>query len=266
MKVLLTGARGNLGSALQRLGLAHTWFNIDRGGWSGYQALVKEAKVIIHAASDLLTPIWQSPTQVMESNQTTTLWLLEELANNPGRRLVFISSCAVYGRSELTTEEITPTPISINGVTKLLNEEVIREFCTHHRLNYQIFRLFNTYGGSDQFSILSHLQRSLKTKQPFTLNNEGMAQRDFIHVDDIARVILELIEKPIKYPIINIGTGSATRIRDVVEAFKKKHPNLKLASGQRPEIEYSRADIAKLRAILPDFRFRAVLDFVRLEL
>jgi len=92
--------------------------------------------------------------------------------------------------------------------------------------------------------------------------NDGVSQRDFIHVEDIAKAILTLIDQPIRYPIMNIGSGNTVRIRDIVEHFKKKNPGLKVTHDQRQEAEYSRADITKLRQFLPDYKFHQVLDFI----
>ncbi len=263
MKIVITGAKGNLGTTLKRLGSTHDWISIDQGDWNSLDRDLKNANVVIHTASDLLTPAWKDPQGVMDSNLMTTVRLLQSLQNSPQCRLVFTSSCAVYGRSEVTREDVEPAPISTNGVTKLLNEALIREFCTYHGITFQIFRLFNTYGGNDRFSIVHRLQESLDAKRPFTLNNDGISQRDFLHVEDAAQVILKLIEMPVHYPVMNIGSGEATRIRDIVTEFRKGHPKLEIATSSRPEAEYSRADIQRLREFLPSYSFRSVLDFVR---
>lgn len=267
MKILLTGDRGNLGAALQREGAQHQWIGLGRDQWGELPSLLTRANVVIHAASDLVTPVGADPRRVMDSNLNSTIWLLEELARHPVDRLIFISSCAVYGRNEITQEEVAPTPISINGITKLLNEEIIKEFCRAHRLPYQILRVFNTFGGNDKFSMLSRLTRAVEGGGSFTMLNKGVSQRDFIHVDDIAQVVLAVLAVPPREKIINIGTGEATRIRDVVAAFKEKYPAINVIDGgEAPEIEYSRADTTKLRRILPDYEFRDVLDFIKHEL
>lgn len=267
MSILLTGDRGNLGAALQRQGTDHHWIGLGRDQWDELPSLLAKATVVIHAASDLVTPVGTDPRRVMDSNLNSTIWLLEELARHPVDRLVFISSCAVYGRSEITQEEVTPTPISINGITKLLNEEIIKEFCKAHKLPYQILRVFNTFGGNDKFSMLSRLTRAVQEGGSFTMFNKGVSQRDFIHVDDIAQAVLAVLAAAPKEKIINVGTGEATRIRDVVAVFKEKYPTLDIVDGgEAPEIEYSRADTAKLRRILPDYKFRDVLEFIRREL
>lgn len=257
--LILTGARGNLGTALQTLGKNHIWIGINRAEW---KKLPKSGiDVVIHAASDLLTPVWKAPSSLIDSNLMSTVRLLENFPR--GARLVFISSCAVYGRGEVTKEETDPTPISMNGITKYLNEVMIRDYCKQHQIDYQILRVFNTFGGNDRFSIVNQLQRALEAGRPFTLFNDGISQRDYIHVDDVARIVSTLVEKPIQFRTMNIGSGEATRTRDIVDAFRKKHPSLEVASSVREEAEYSRADISKLNETLPGLSFQPILDYIR---
>lgn len=264
MKILLTGARGNLGSSLQRQGGSHhQFFSIDREDWTGLERKVDQADLILHAASDLVTPFAKDPEKVIDSNVLTTVRLLKAWEKNPSARFVFISSCAVYGRSEITREDVEPTPLSINGISKLLNEKMIGEFAPSIKGEAQIFRIFNTFGGSDQFSIIHHLSKSVENRKPFTLFNNGVSQRDFIHVDDVASIVLKLIEKPVAHKVLNIGSGEAVKIKDIVEEFRKKNPKLETVNAAREEAEYSRADISRLQSLLPDFRFRSVLDFLR---
>ncbi|HSX41744.1 MAG TPA: SDR family oxidoreductase [Candidatus Saccharimonadales bacterium] len=266
MKILLTGSKGNLGQALIRQGKNHRFVGIDRGDWDELARSMRGVQAVIHAASDLVTPPRQDPRGVIDSNLMTSLHLLDQLVKRPTIRFVFISSCAVYGQSAVTHEEVAPAPISINGITKLLNEELIREFCQDRGIEFQIFRVFNTFGGQDRFSIISHLRRSVEEKRPFKMFNGGVSQRDFVHVDDIAAVLLTLLDRPVKQAILNIGSGETVRVSDVVEAFQKKNPDLEIIRDTRQETEYSRADISKLRKILPKYEFRRVLDFVRDEL
>lgn len=262
MSILITGLAGNLGQAIKRQ--ADMPVNgIDRGGWSELRSSLKDAEVVIHAASDLKTSIAEDPEKVFDSNLMSTVRLLETMKEQGSKaRLFFMSSCAVYGYSGITREDVAPAPISINGITKLLNERFIVEFCERHGISYTILRLFNLFGGQDHFSMLFHLQESLKQKKPFVLFNGGLSQRDFIHVDDAAKVIVQMVSKPQVSGIYNLGSGNATRVIDVVNAFKQKHPGLELVSRERVEAEYSRADISKLamQIVLPDFQ--DVLEFI----
>src|SRR5688572_25935209 len=86
-------------------------------------------------------------------------------------RFGLVGSCAVYGDSLDTSEDSPRSPVSLNGVTKLLNELAVESFSESHSIDLQIYRVFNTYGGSDRFSVLSHLRRAVDEDVPFVLNN-----------------------------------------------------------------------------------------------
>jgi UDP-glucose 4-epimerase len=178
-------------------------------------------------------------------------------------RFIFISSCAVYGHSEITKEDVQPAPISLNGIAKLWNERLIAEYCGHHGIDYTIVRAFNTFGGRDRFSIIHRLLQSLESKTPFVLYNKGLSQRDFVHVDDVAAIILKLVQKPTREKILNLGSGEAVKIKDIVNEFRRLHPQLEVVHQIRDEAEYSRANISRLREVVPDYEFRGVLDFIR---
>lgn len=263
MKILVTGAKGNLGTALAAAGKGHEFIAVDREEFGRIEDLLPGAEAVVHAASDLLTPVGGHPRAVLESNLMSTVRLLEALGGRPGVPLFFISSCAVYGRSQVTGEDTVPAPISVNGITKLLNEQVISEFAALHRLECWILRPFNLFGGRDHFSILARLERTAREGGTFAMNNGGVSQRDFIHVDDAARAVLRMVERRPEHRVVNIGSGRAVRIADIVGEFARKHPGLKVVSGERDEAEYSRGDVRRLREIMPDFSARDVLDFVR---
>lgn len=266
MKILLTGAEGNLGRSLQNQGKDHQFYAFGRGNWKDLGPKLKEADVVIHAASDLLTPVWKDVQGVMASNLGSTVTLLHAMLEKPTAKLIFVSSCAVYGRSQVTDEATPPAPLSLNGVTKLLNEQMIAQFCEHHKIPYLILRLFNLFGGNDRFSIISHLKNSLSSGAEFKLANGGVSQRDFIHVDDAAAIILKLAQKFPAERTVNVGSGETTRILDIVEAFKAKHPALKIKNVERDEAEYSRADLNRLTKTIGPFQFRKVLDHIQNEI
>jgi UDP-glucose 4-epimerase len=157
--------------------------------------------------------------------------------------LIFISTCAVYGNSISTQENSSCSPTSINGIGKLLNERVIETFCKKNNIKFQILRVFNTYGGNDNFSILSHIKKSLEMKIPFNLNNNGIAQRDFIHISDVVSITCKIIDQKIMSPYLNIGTGETTKIALIIDIISKFFTNMVISDTQMEEAEYSRANI-----------------------
>jgi len=160
-----------------------------------------------------------------------------------------------------TAEVSECSPVSMNGIVKLLNEKIIEEYCLAHDIKYEILRVFNLYGGRDQFSILNYMKKSLQSNQPFILNNNGIAQRDFIHVADVAGIILSILNNGMPYTHLNVGTGSATKISFLVDWVKHRHPHFQLCHRQLDELEYSRADVSRLSAFIK-WEFLRIEDYL----
>jgi UDP-glucose 4-epimerase len=261
MNILLTGAEGNFGSAFQQQANKNSNVNVipvGRSDWPNIHEKLASCDVVVHAASDLRTSASVAPSRLLDSNIMSTATLLEAARQQRVKRLLFLSSCAVYGEDMRTAEDSLCCPITINGISKHLNEKLVAEFCSANRIEYQILRIFNSYGGDDRFSIFSKLKRALQTNTPFTLNNDGRMQRDFIHVADVASVVLNLTATKIAHTHLNIGTGIASKISTLVEMVAAQFPQLVVQRGLTQEAEYSRADITRLREFWTG-------DFIRVE-
>ena len=261
MNILLTGAEGNFGSEFQQQANKNSNVNVipvGRGDWPHVHENLASADVVVHAASDLRTSASVAPSRLLDSNVMSTAILLEASRQQRVKRLVFLSSCAVYGEDMRTNEDSLCCPMTINGISKHLNEKLVAEFCSANGMEYQILRVFNSYGGDDRFSIFSKLKRALQTNTPFTLNNDGRMQRDFIHVADVASVVLNLSATRIAHTHLNIGTGIATKISMLVDRVTEQFPQLMVQRGHTQEAEYSRADTTRLREFWTG-------DFIRVE-
>ena len=267
MNILLTGAEGNFGSEFQQQANKNSNVNVipvGRSDWSNIHEKLASADVVVHAASDLRTSASAAPSRLLDSNVMSTAMLLEGARDQRVKRLVFLSSCAVYGEDMRTGENSLCCPITINGISKHLNEKLVAEFCSANGMEYQILRVFNSYGGDDRFSIFSKLKRALQTNTPFTLNNEGRMQRDFIHVADVASIVMNLSATRITHTHLNIGTGVATKISMLVDRVAEQFPQLVVQRGLTQEAEYSRADTTRLREFWTG-NFIRVEDYIREE-
>lgn len=259
LSCLLTGASGNLGQAIQRTGVfdvtlvtRDTWTEVRRDAGAHYD-------LVIHAAGALRVSPGRNPTAFVDSNVRALTELLEWVGPLCKPRVFFVSSGAVYGDTVSTSESSSTCPVSINGMAKLLSEKLLHAYCDEHGMDFVSFRMFNLFGGDDRFSVIYHLQQALLSGRPFVLNNQGRAHRDFVHVDDAAYVLARLaaIDNLPRY--MNLGTGVATRVSDVVDAFARHFPALKIEHRNCGEAEYSRADISLLEQYLTH-TFRPVLD------
>ena len=260
MNILLTGPEGNFGSEfLRQASKSHVQVaSVGRGDWVQIGDKLASADIVVHAASDLRTSASAEPSRLLDSNVMSTALLLEAARDQRVKRFVFLSSCAVYGEDMRTEEDSLCCPITINGISKHLNEKLVAEFCGANDIQYQILRVFNSYGANDRFSIFSKLKRALQTKSAFTLNNDGRMQRDFIHIADVASVVLNLAAIRIAHTHLNIGTGVATKVSTLVDKVAEQFPQLKVQRGLTQEAEYSRADTTRLREFWTG-------DFIRIE-
>ena len=260
MNILLTGPEGNFGSEfLRQASKSHVQVaSVGRGDWVQIGDKLASADIVVHAASDLRTSASAEPSRLLDSNVMSTALLLEAARDQRVKRFVFLSSCAVYGEDMRTEEDSLCCPITINGISKHLNEKLVAEFCGANDIQYQILRVFNSYGANDRFSIFSKLKRALQTKSAFTLNNDGRMQRDFIHIADVASVVLNLAAIRISHTHLNIGTGVATKVSTLVDKVAEQFPQLKVQRGLTQEAEYSRADTTRLREFWTG-------DFIRIE-
>ena len=263
MKAIITGADGNLGRRLRELA-AFECLPVSRGDWSALNDIQTSAyQALIHCAYDLKNDINLRPDLVLESNAVSTGKALRVCREKGIGKFVFISSCSVYGDSSNTSENKPCQPVTINGFTKLFNEELVKSFCAANGIEYLILRVFNSYGGNDTFSVVHKLLTSAKSAKPFVLMNEGMAERDFIHVEDVAFITAELMKVGIANETINVGSGKSVRIADLLRTAEERYGPIavtRVAKGG--EAIYSRANIDRLRTLL-DPQVRDVLEFIR---
>jgi len=143
-----------------------------------------------------------------------------EAAKTYSSSLVYASTAAVYGMSfELpSAKEPMIRPTSPYGVSKYAGELYCHQYFQHYGLPVYIARIFNSYGPRQRkyvmFDMLSRLKENNKKVE---LLGNGEEQRDFIFVSDTIQALYLLSETPnLKGRAIDIGTGNATRIKDVI--------------------------------------------------
>lgn len=267
MKLMVIGARGNLGSELCRQATGPV-VAVGRREWADLTARdLAGVDVVIHAAADLRTPVSEQPSAVLRSGPLVTARLLELMGEHGTPRLMCVSSCAVYGTAP-AIEDATPyCPLTINGQLNLLNERLIEAYCCTHGIEWETYRLFNTFGGMDRFSIVARIIEAALEGKPLTIHNHGRSQRDFVHVADIASILLAMAERRPPYQRINIGTGLGTSISDLIAAAREFHPGLVVRFDATPDpVAISVADTGRLLTCIGPRHFISVLDTLRATL
>lgn len=267
MKVLVVGSSGNLGSSLVRNfvndGIDVACFT--RQDWvSNNEYLFEDADVVVHAAANHSVSISNSIGCYIDSNLGITGYVLDRLKLFKIKKFFFMSSCAVYGGLMCPKESDPMGPITLNGYMKAANEFLVGDFCSSRSIKYHILRIFNLYGGVDRFSFVSKLLASIQNNLSLLVCNEGMSQRDYIHVDDVANIMSILVHSKYCNTFLNIGTGYTTKISEIIKVAKECSSQLRVEYVNGPkEVEYIRADLSLLKTHIGEYHFMNVLDYVK---
>lgn len=179
----------------------------------------------------------------------------------PGR-VVYLSSSAAYpvhyqthaaGGRALTEDLIDHRgselgmPDATYGLVKLVGERLALE-AAGEGIRTTVVRPFSGYG-SDQaldYPFPSFIARARRFDDPFEVWGDGRQVRDFIHIDDIVRAIIALVDLGVD-GAVNLGTGRPTSfldLADLVTGHAGYLPEVKTLPGQPVGVEYRVADTA----------------------
>lgn len=167
-------------------------------------------------------------------------------------KVVFASSAAVFGNTIKIpiSENFEKKPTNPYGLTKLAGELLVEKYS---KLGAKIIglRYFNVYGPGqniDYAGVITKFLEKICNNQPPIIFGNGTQTRDFIFVTDIARANLCAMKNGIESDFFNIGTGTSTSIKDLVDIMIKfSGLSLEPIYDKLPEgdVLASQADISK---------------------
>ncbi|MFQ5710579.1 MAG: NAD-dependent epimerase/dehydratase family protein [Candidatus Geothermarchaeales archaeon] len=188
--------------------------------------LFEDVDLVFHEAAhtrvdeSILNPVYDA-----DVNVCGTVNMLEGCRKNDVKNFIYASSTAVYGDPvSLPIKESHPlNPKSPYAASKIAGEI----FCqTYHRL-YGIdtvcLRYFNVYGPRQppKSNVLSIFIEDIIDGQGIQIFGDGEQTRDFIHVNDVVRAsVLAAVSRNAVGKVINVGTGRATSINQLVDLVK----------------------------------------------
>jgi FlaA1/EpsC-like NDP-sugar epimerase len=106
----------------------------------------------------------------------------------------------------------------LNASSKFLCENIVKNFCQTHNVPFIIARIFNIYGGNDNFSVVSKIISAYKSRKKILINNQGKDFRDFIHVSDVAKTYKKIINSTFS-GYLDIGHGRSYKIANIIKAI-----------------------------------------------
>lgn len=315
-KILVTGAGGYIGSVATYLFLqkGYTVVAVDNytTGYHGpldvlkakypelltvYEEDLKSIKtvfekeqgieaVVHYAASCLVDESMKNPYKYFDNNVAGTNALLNAMVESNVKRIVFSSTCALYGEAQyMPIDEKHPlNPSQPYGVSKMMVEQEIQWYARLKGLHYIILRYFNVCGASDDGLIgdskkpssllMQNAVRGALGIEPFALTcpevdtPDKTPIRDYVNVVDLNEAHLSALEhimadKPNE--IINLGTGTGNSVLEIVEKVKEvtgvEFP-LGKATPREGDDAKKIADITKAKMVLGWEPKRSVKDSV----
>ncbi|PSO79724.1 MAG: UDP-glucose 4-epimerase GalE [Cyanobacteria bacterium QS_4_48_99] len=178
------------------------------------------------------------PAKYYRNNVVGTLTLLEAMAAASVQKFVFSSTCATYGMPETIPipENHPQNPINPYGATKLMVEQILKDFEAAYGLKSVSFRYFNA-AGADPTGLIGEdhhpethlipliLLAALGKRDSISIfgtdypTRDGTCIRDYIHVTDIAQAHvlgLEYLLQGGETEIFNLGNGNGFSVREMI--------------------------------------------------
>lgn len=145
------------------------------------------------------------------------------------KKVGFISSGgAVYGTAAekgVVSEDDAAYPVSPYGIGKLAIEHYLEYFKRKEGLEYVVYRLTNPYGPrqhtKNNQGVIPAFINNINEGKPIMVYGDGSASRDYIYIEDAARMIIESFEKPNNYPVYNIGSGQETSLNEIIDTLRQ---------------------------------------------
>ena len=214
----------------------------DREFFSNHLAQNRYNAIFHFAASCLVGESVADPAKYYDNNVIAAYNMLEAMRATGHDRVVFSSSCAVYGvPQKLPLREDHPTnPISPYGRTKLAIEWMLEDYYHAYGIRSARLRYFNAAGcepqdglGEDhdpETHLIPNVVRfALKLNKELVIfgndypTPDGTCIRDYIHVTDLAEAHLKVLDKFDETPLIklNLGTGHGFSNFQVIDAVAR---------------------------------------------
>ncbi len=265
--VLITGGAGYIGShtakAIKKVSFTPVVYdNLSRG----FKELVKFGPLVVgdlHDSKKLSATLAEykpvacihfaafayvgesvtDPGLYYRNNVGGSLNLIEGLLTGGVNKIVFSSTCATYGQPDVEViSETTPQkPINPYGHSKLMVEQLLKDFDVSHNLKSVALRYFNACGADAEGEIgemhdpephlIPRIIMAAQGRIPHIdvmgidyPTPDGTAIRDYIHVEDLAQAHVQAMNYLLKggtSDVFNLGTGKGNSVKQVIEAVRR---------------------------------------------
>lgn len=242
-KILITGARGFIGSKLTEMfcdngDIVEGWDlisgdcgnvtvkKVDMGREDDVFSHLKAfcPDIVIHCAgsADVGRSV-EYPEMDYHGNVTLTHHLLFGLHKLGllNTRFVFLSSAAVYGNPVALpiTEDMKCNPLSPYALHKVMCEDICEYFSKNYGMDVKVARIFSAYGRGLKKQIFWDMYNKSQKTGRLDMFGTGKESRDYIHVDDVIQALYLLATTKSDGMLFNVANGEEVSIQSATEHF-----------------------------------------------
>jgi nucleoside-diphosphate-sugar epimerase len=251
----------DLGPALEpSAGVPCDMRDVTAGRLAGYDAVLCLAALSNDPLGDL------NPAATYSVNLDGTLHLAQAAKEAGVERFLFASSCSLYGAagSSAVAEDAELYPVTPYGETKVAAERGLSVLADDN-FSPTYLRNATAYGASPRLRldiVVNNLAAVAMTTGEVRLESDGTPWRPLVHIEDISRAFLAMLEAPrelVHNEAFNIGrTQDNIQVRDIADMVRDAVPGstVSLADGAGPDLRNYRVDFAKVDTIFPDMNLR----------
>lgn len=246
MNILLTGASGFIGKGIYQ-------FLRDKGLFLNAPNrtqlnLLNRANTFEYIRLNHIDTILHFATRGVGANPHDLTLISEErtMAENiayslpEGGRMFYAGSMSEYGVSGILHEQMVCRPVTAYGRSKLEAGEWLRSYAKKSGIKVIVGRIFGAYGYYEKSDrLFPYLLKNIRENRTSHLSDCEQI-RDFIHIEDIASAVYDLITLSNPPECVNIGTGEGVKVKCVIERFSKElnYQPTKLLFGSRERSQH----------------------------
>ena len=287
MRVLVTGHKGYIGTVLTPIlvdaGYEVVGLDSDLFGECTFGdeiPIVRDIKMdirdvkesdlegfyaVLHLAGLSNDPLGDfNPSLTKEINYSASVRLARFAKNAKVERFIFSSSCSNYGAAgdDLLDEELTFNPVTPYGTSKVNTEQEVSKMADDNFCP-TFLRNATAYGVSPRLRfdlVLNNLVAWAFTTSRVHLKSDGTPWRPLVHVEDIAKAFLAVLNAPrelVHNEVFNVGqTEENYRIRQVAEIVVDTVPDSRVdfAANAGPDKRNYRVNCDKIKRVLPEYK------------
>ena len=272
--ILLIGGSGFLGSALRRVFREDDRYEVFFSSTHDDVSDPHHRTIDIFRPDDLrqvldfdiivnLTGQFVQPLSRCFALNTSGMWNLIEAIRDGSQTLIQISTTLVYGTVEKATEDLPLDPEFPYAAGKAAAEFLLKKSLPERR--YLVARLSNLYGAGQTKGLLWYLVDRIRSKRDIVItDNDGFLRRHFLHVDDAAQLLHDVIAR-CATGTVNVPGPEAYTIRELVALSERilGRPLFATYATTPPRGNIDVISAEKLQSLVPVHYHHSVEEYLR---